>query len=246
MSPPITVPPNAGSGAAPVGIVTAASRGIGRAIAHRLAASGYRLVVLARSEAIHAAAAELGAVAVQGSVADPGDLQRAVNTALQHFGRLDAVVNNTGSAPHAGLLDIGDAAWHDALDLFVLNVIRMARAATPVLERSGGGAIVNVSSFAAAEPDSAYPMSSVLRAALGGFTKLYADRYAKAGIRMNTVLPGFIDSAALRPERLAQIPAARYGQVGELAATVAFLLSADAGYITGQSLLVDGGLVRRP
>lgn len=233
------------AGVQPVAIVTAASRGIGRAIARRLASQGYRLVMLARGDDIHEAAAEVGAIAVQGSVIVAEDLRRTVRTAVERFGRLDGVVNNTGTAPHAGLLEIGDDAWHDALDLLVLNVVRMAREATPVLKRSGGGAIVNVSSFAAAEPDAAYPLSSVLRAALGGFTKLYADRYAKVGIRMNSVLPGFIDSAALRPERLAQIPALRYGRVGELAATVAFLLSPESGYITGQSLLVDGGLVGR-
>lgn len=245
MSTTDTAAADTGAEPQPVAIVTAASRGIGRAISRRLASQGYRLIMLARSDEIHEAAAELGAIAVQGSVVEPEDIRTTVRTALDRFGRLDAVVNNTGSAPHAGLLEISDTAWHEALDLLVLNVVRMAREATPALQCSGGGAIVNVSSFAAAAPDAAYPVSSVLRVALGGFTKLYADRYAGVGIRMNTVLPGFIDSAALRPERLVQIPAGRYGRVGELAATVAFLLSPDSGYITGQSLLVDGGLVGR-
>ena len=112
------------------------------------------------------------------------------------------------------------------------------------MEKARRGAIVNVSTFAAFEPDPDFPVSASLRTALAAFTKLYADRYAKAGIRMNNVLPGFIDSLPEKEDRRARIPMGRYGSVAELAKTVAFLLSDDAGYITGQNLLVDGGLVR--
>ena len=120
----------------------------------------------------------------------------------------------------------------------------MARLVTPVMERQGGGAIVNITTFSAFEPSLDFPVSSVLRAGIGGFTKLYSDRYAAAGIRMNCILPGFIDSLAHGPETAARVPMKRIGSVREIAETAAFLLSDGAGYITGQNIRVDGGLTR--
>jgi len=228
----------------PVAIVTAASKGIGAATARELARRGYRLGLLARSEGVAALAGELGGIAVQGSVTEPADLQRLVETVMARHGRIDAVVNHTGHPPKGDLLAIPDADWHLGLDTVLLNAVRMARLVTPIMEQQGGGAIVNVSTFAAFEPDPDFPVSASLRAALGAFAKLYADRYAKAGIRMNNMLPGFIDSLPEKAERTARIPMGRYGRVEEVARTIAFLLSADAGYITGQNLRVDGGLTR--
>jgi len=228
----------------PVAIVTAASRGMGAATARELAARGYRLALFATSNAIDALAEELGALAVQGSVSEPADLDRLVRATLGRYGRIDAVVNNTGHPPTGDLLQIADDAWHQAMDLVLLNVVRLARLVTPLMEQAGGGAIVNISAFAAVQPDADFPVSGVLRAGLASFTKLYADRYAPARIRMNTILPGFIDSYPESAARIAQIPAGRYGTVSEIAHTVAFLLSGDAGYITGQNILVDGGMVK--
>ncbi|HEX2555274.1 MAG TPA: SDR family oxidoreductase [Microvirga sp.] len=229
---------------APVAIVTAASKGMGAEIARELAARGYRLALMARSEAIQDLARELGGVALQGSVTEVPDLERLVALAMERFGRIDAVVNHTGHPPKGDLLAIPDADWHLGLDVVLMNVVRMSRLVTPHMEASGGGAFVNVSSFAAFEPDPDFPVSAALRTALAAFTKLYADRYAAAGIRMNNVLPGFIDSLPEKAERKARIPLKRYGTMAEVAKTVAFLLSGDAGYITGQNILVDGGLVR--
>ncbi len=228
----------------PVAIVTAASKGMGAAIARELYRRGYRVAVMARSDAIHELARELEAVAVQGSVTEPADLERLVRATLDRLGRIDAVVNHTGHPPKGELLAIPDADWHLGLDVVLMNVVRMARIVTPVMEKAGRGAIVNVSSFAAFEPDPDFPVSAALRPALAAFTKLYADRYAASGIRMNNVLPGFIDSLPEKPERTARIPMRRYGTMAEVAKTVAFLLSNDAAYITGQNILVDGGLVR--
>ncbi len=228
----------------PVAIVTAASQGMGAAIARELRARGYDLALLARSEGIDVLARELDAVAVRGSVTEAGDLERLVGAALDRFGRIDAVVNHTGHPPKGDLLAIPDADWHQGLDVVLMNVVRMARLMTPHFEAAGRGAFVNVSSFAAFEPDSDFPVSAALRTALASFTKLYADRYAKAGIRMNNLLPGFIDSLPEKPERTARIPMGRYGTVAEVAKTAAFLLSDDAAYITGQNIFVDGGLVR--
>jgi NAD(P)-dependent dehydrogenase (short-subunit alcohol dehydrogenase family) len=230
--------------ASPVAIVTAASKGMGAAIARELAGRGYRLALMARSEGINALASELGGVALQGSVIELKDLERLVALAQERYGRVDAVVNHTGHPPKGDLLAIADSDWHLGLDVVLMNVVRMSRLVTPIMAQAGGGAIVNVSSFAAFEPDPDFPVSASLRTALAAFTKLYADRYAREGIRMNNVLPGFIDSLPEKPERKARIPLQRYGSVEEIAKTVAFLLSADAGYITGQNIMVDGGLVR--
>jgi NAD(P)-dependent dehydrogenase (short-subunit alcohol dehydrogenase family) len=227
-----------------VAIVTAASKGMGAAIARELHGRGYRLALLARSEDLQQVARETDALAVQGSVTEVGDLERLVRETLDRYGRIDAVVNHTGHPPKGDLLAIPDADWHAGLDIVLLNVVRMARLVTPLMEKAGRGAIVNISSFAAFEPDADFPVSASLRTALASFTKLYADRYAKVGIRMNNVLPGFIDSLPEKAERTARIPMGRYGTAAEVAKTVAFLLSEDAGYITGQNLMVDGGLVR--
>ena len=126
----------------------------------------------------------------------------------------------------------------------VLNVVRIARLVTPAMLRQGGGAIINVSTFSAFEPSPTFPLSSSLRAALAGFTKLYADRYAADGIRMNNILPGYIESFEIDDETRESIPMQRRGTVEEIAKSVAFLVSDDASYITGQNLRVDGGLTR--
>ena len=228
----------------PVALVTASSQGMGEAIARELRARGYELALMARTERVVAVADELGGLAMQGSVTEPADLERFVKLAMERYGRIDAVVNHTGHPPKGDLLAIPDADWHLGLDVVLLNVVRMARLVTPIMEKAGRGAIVNISTFAAFEPDPDFPVSASLRTALAAFTKLYADRYARAGIRMNNVLPGFIDSLPEKADRKARIPMGRYGTAEELAKTVAFLLSEDAGYVTGQNLLVDGGLVR--
>lgn len=228
----------------PVAIVTAAGRGMGAACARELAARGYRLALMSPSTAAMELAAELRGTGLAGSVTEPEDLRALVDAAVQQWGRIDAVVNNTGHPASGPLLELTDDDWHAALDLVVLNVVRLARLVTPVMERQGGGAIVNISTFSAYEPSLDFPLSSALRAALGGFTKLYANRYAGAGIRMNNILPGFVDSYPENDALVREIPMGRFGRVEEIAKTVAFLVSDDAGYITGQNLRVEGGLTR--
>lgn len=227
-----------------VAIVTASGRGIGEAIARRLATDGYRLALMSPSGASEVLAAELDGYGVTGSVTSTDDVAALVSGTMEQYGRIDAVVNHTGHPPKGPLLEIADEDWHSGLDLVMLNVIRMARLVTPVMIAQGGGAIVNISTFAIFEPSPVFPVSASLRAALAAFTKLYSDEYAAAGIRMNNLLPGYIDSLPETEERRSAIPMGRYGTVDEIAATAAFLLSADAGYITGQNLRVDGGLTR--
>ena len=225
-------------------LVTAAGSGMGAAVARKLAGLGYRVAVMSSSGKGEALGRELGGIGYTGSVTDPGALAGFVQTALDAFGRIDAVVNSAGHPPKGELMELSDAQWHAGMDIALLNVVRMSRLVTPVMERQGGGAIVNISTFAAFEPDLMFPISGAMRAALGSFAKQYSDRYAAAGIRMNNVLPGYIDSLPERAERRAKIPLGRYGRVEEIADTVAFLLSEGGGYITGQNLRVDGGLTR--
>jgi NAD(P)-dependent dehydrogenase (short-subunit alcohol dehydrogenase family) len=225
-------------------IVTAAGRGMGAACARALAEKGYAVSLMSVSERSIELARELGGIGWQGSVTEPADLQRLVEGTMAEYGRIDAVVNNTGHPPKGELLDITDEEWRDGMDMVLLNVIRMARLVTPIMQAQGGGAIVNISTFAAFEPSLDFPVSSALRAALGSFAKLYADRYAADNIRMNNILPGYVASYEVDEKRLNTIPMHRPGAVEEIGETAVFLLSDAAGYITGQNLRVDGGITR--
>ena len=227
-----------------VAIVTAGGRGIGGAIARALAARDYALVLMSPGGSAQALAEELGGIGIAGSVADADDLEKLVGAAMDTHGRIDAVANNTGFPPKGPLLEIPDDDWHAGLDLVLLNVVRMTRLVTPIMVERGGGAIVNISTYAAVEPSAAFPVSATLRAGLSAFTKIYADQYAPAGIRINNILPGFIDTHGSDDAVAESIPAGRYGTPREIGETAAFLLSDDAGYITGQNLRIDGGLTR--
>jgi len=232
------------SSPSPVAIVTAAGRGMGAAIARELHARGYRLGLMSPSGSARALATELGGFGLDGSVSQADDLQALVRGTLDAFGRVDAVVNHTGHPPKGDLLDLADDAWLAGDQMMVLPVLRMARLITPAMLAQGKGAFVNISTFAAFEPSLKFPISCTYRAAVGAFTKLYADRYAPHNIRMNALLPGYVDSLDHKPETLGSIPMGRPGSVQEIARTAAFLLSDDAGYITGQNLRVDGGVTR--
>jgi NAD(P)-dependent dehydrogenase (short-subunit alcohol dehydrogenase family) len=230
---------------APVAIVTAASKGIGAACARLLAKRGYHLALFARGPELGILAAELDALALTGDVADSAAIEQLVSQTQQRYGRVDAVVNNTGHAAKGDLLTLTDEDWHRGLELLLMNVIRLARLVTPImLAQKGSGAFVNISSFVAVEPSLSFPVSATIRAGLSAFTKLYVQQYGPRGLRMNNVLPGRIDTYPVSTEDIRQIPLARAGTADDVARVVAFLLSEDAAYIAGQDILVDGGLVR--
>ncbi|MFZ4651931.1 MAG: SDR family oxidoreductase [Rubrivivax sp.] len=227
-----------------VALLTAAGSGIGAAAARRLAAEGWQVAILSSSGKGEALAAELGGLGLTGSNREEADLQRLVQAALARWGRIDAVVNSAGHGPKGPVLELTDAQWLQGMEVYLLNVVRIARLVTPVMRAQGGGSLVNVSTYALFEPEADFPTSGVFRAGLAAFTKLYADQHAAQGLRMNNVLPGFISSLPEKAERRARIPMGRYGTPAEVAELIAFLASDRSSYITGQNIRIDGGITR--
>ncbi len=227
-----------------VALITAGGSGMGAAAARRLVGDGMQVGILSSSGKGEALAGELGGVGVTGSNQSDDDLRRLVDLAMDKWGRVDVLVNSAGHGPRAPLLELSDEDWHQGMEVYFLSAVRPTRLVTPIMQAQRSGAIINISTFAAFEPDPVFPTSGVLRAGLAAFAKLFADRYAAENIRMNNVLPGFIDSLPEKPEFRARIPMERYGRAEEVAATVAFLASEGGGYITGQNIRVDGGITR--
>jgi NAD(P)-dependent dehydrogenase (short-subunit alcohol dehydrogenase family) len=241
-----------------VAIITASGRGIGAACAREMNRRGFSLVLMSPSDSAERLAGELGGEAMRGSVLDNDDLQALVELCSRRYGRIDAVINSTANptwsaTPRSSLyeltadshlLDIPDEDWHAMLDVVLLSVIRMARLVTPIIRDSGGGSIVNISGLGAAAPCSAYPFGATMRRALTGFAKLYAQRYGPHGIRMNNVLPGFLENHHWSESLLRSIPLQRPGTLEEVAALVGFLGDDSGRYMTGRDLLIDGGVVR--
>ena len=228
----------------PVAVIVGGGSGIGADAARKMHEIGYDVAVMSSSGKGEALGNELGGLGFTGSNLDVADLEAFVAATMNQFGRIDAVINCTGHGPKGDLLSISDEDWHLGMDYYFLNVVRMTRLVAPIMEAQGSGAIVNVSTFAVFEPDPDFPTSAVFRAGLAGYTKLFADKYAAKGVRMNNVLPGFIDSLPEKEDRRARIPAGRYARVRELSETIAFLATDASSYITGQNLRVDGGLTQ--
>lgn len=227
-----------------VALITAGGSGMGAEIARRFAADGYRVGILSSSGKGQALAEKLGGLGVTGSNQSTDDLKRLVDAALSTWGRIDALINSAGHGPRAPIVEITDEQWHTGLDVYLLNVVRAVRLVIPTMQAQKAGVIINISTAWAFEPSAMFPTSAVFRAGLAAYSKILADSYAADNIRINNILPGWIDSLPPTDERRTSVPMKRYGTSAEIAATAAFLASDGAAYITGQNIKVDGGLTR--
>lgn len=227
-----------------VALFTAAGSGMGADAARHLHEQGYEVAILSSSGKGEALAEGLGGVGHTGSNLEQSDLQALVDKAMDRWGRIDVLVNSAGHGPKGDILEISDDDWHLGMEYYLMNVIRPARLVAPIMAAQGKGSIINISTFAVFEPDPLFPTSGVFRAGLASFTKLFADKFAAQGVRMNNVLPGFIDSLPETEDRRARIPMGRYGTAREVSALIAYLASDDAAYTTGQNIRVDGALTR--
>lgn len=227
-----------------VAVITAGGSGMGAAAARRLAADGFHVAILSSSGKGETLAQELGGLGITGSNQSNDHLKRLVDGAMDKWGRIDALVNSAGHGPRAPVLELTDEQWHTGMNVYLMNVIRPTRLVAPIMQAQKAGSIINISTAWAFEPSAMFPTSAVFRAGLASYTKLFADAFAASNVRMNNVLPGWIDSLPATEERRASVPMQRYGKSEEIAATVAFLASEGAGYITGQNIRVDGGMTR--
>ena len=227
-----------------VAIITAAGSGMGAGAARKLAEDGFHVAILSSSGKGEALAEELGGLGVTGSNQSNDDLAKLVDATFERWGRIDVLINSAGHGPRAPIVELTDEDWHAGMEVYFLNAVRPTRLVTPVMQNQKSGVIINISTFAAFEPDPVFPTSGVFRAGLAAFAKLYSDQYAADNVRMNNVLPGFIDSLPENQDFKARIPMERYGKTEEIAATIAFLASEGGAYITGQNIRVDGGITR--
>ncbi|MBO9419473.1 SDR family oxidoreductase [Labrenzia sp. R4_2] len=227
-----------------VALITAGGSGMGADAARRLAVDGFKVAILSSSGKGEALAKELGGIGHTGSNLSTDDLKAFVDKAMTAFGRIDVLVNSAGHGPKGDIMEISDEDWHLGMDYYLMNVIRPSRLVAPIMARQGGGTVINISTFAVFEPDPMFPTSGVFRAGLAAFTKLFSDKYASESVRMNNVLPGFIDSLPEKEDRRSRIPMGRYGRSEEVSGLISYLASDLAAYVTGQNIRIDGGLTR--
>lgn len=227
-----------------VALITAGGSGMGADAARRLAKDGFKVGILSSSGKGEALAHELDGVGITGSNRSVDDLQKLVDAAMNHWGRVDVLINSAGHGPKGPVLDISDDDWHEGMEVYLLNAIRPTRIVAPIMVAQGGGTIINISTFAVFEPDPLFPTSGVFRAGLASFAKLFSDKHAADNVRMNNVLPGFIDSLPETDDRRERIPMGRYGRAEEVSSLISYLASDDAAYVTGQNWRIDGGLTR--
>ena len=222
----------------------AAGSGMGADAAKHLSSRGYTVAIMSSSGKGEKLANDLGGFGYTGSNLSTEDINDFLRQTLSKFGKIDVLVNSAGHGPKGDILKVSDEEWIKGMEVYFLNVVRAARIITPIMQKQNNGSIINISTFAIFEPDSNFPTSGVFRSGLAAFTKIYSDKYAKNNIRMNNILPGFIDSLPAKEEFLKRIPLQRYGKVNEISAVVEMLASEGGSYITGQNIRVDGGITR--
>ena len=252
-----------------VALVCGSSRGLGRAAAEELIDEGAAVAICARDPVGLALAREeiaessgAGILGVAADLAQPGEPTRVVEACLDHFGRLDILITNTGGPPAGSFETFSLADWDDAVALLLRSTVEATSAALPGMKERGWGRILAVTSIAAKQPVPGLILSNSLRAAVTGFVRTLADEVARSGVTINTILPGYtrtervvqLNEATARREGLEpadiqarleqEIPIGRLGEPREFAALATFLVSERAGYITGGAFAVDGGWIR--
>ena len=225
-------------------LIIGGGRGMGAATAREMHNRGYKLTLMSPSESCEQLANELNSVAQRGFAENQSDLESIVELAIGTYNQIDSVLIHVGGPPKGDLLEISDEDWNKAHNMVLKPVIHTAKLVTPIMEKQGGGSIVNITTFSAFEPSLTFPTSSVYRIGVSSFTKLYSDRYGSSNIRMNCLLPGFTNSLDL-PQKFAEMASlGRLAKAEEQAKVAAFLLTDESSYITGQSIRVDGGVTR--
>tara|TARA_B100001287_G_scaffold33165_1_gene23640 strand:- start:381 stop:1082 length:702 start_codon:yes stop_codon:yes gene_type:complete len=225
-------------------LVIGGGRGMGAATAKEMQKRGYKISLMSPSDSCEQLAEELNGIALRGKAEVSENLKSIIDFTMEKYGRIDSVLVHVGGPPKGDLLEIEDEDWDKANQMIIKPVIRIAKLVTPIMLEQGGGSIVNITTFSAFEPSLTFPTSSVYRAGVSSFTKLFSDRYGADNIRMNCLLPGFTDSLNL-PDEFAKLSSLnRLARAEEQAKAAAFLLSDDSSYITGQSIRSDGGVTR--
>ena len=227
-----------------VAVLIAAGSGMGADAAKVLAKNGYRIAIMSSSGKGEKLAKNLKGIGFTGSNLNPKKIKEFINIVIEKWGRIDVLVNSAGHGPKGPLLNISDEKWFEAMEVYFLNVVRVLRIVTPIMQKQKSGSIINISTYAVFEPEKNFPTSGVIRASLSSFTKIYSDEYAKYNIRINNILPGFIDSLKPKKEFIRRIPLKRKGKMAEISAFINLLASDDGSYITGQNIRVDGGITR--
>ena len=222
----------------------ASGTGMGADSAKHLSSKGFKIAIMSSSGKGEKLAKDLGGLGYTGSNLSSNDISKFINKVFSEFGQIDVLVNSAGHGPKGEILELTDNDWFSGMEIYFLNVVRASKIITPIMQKQKNGSIINISTFATFEPDPNFPTSGVFRSGLSAFTKLYSDKYAKDNIRMNNILPGFIDSLPKKDEFIKKIPLQRYGKVSEISTVVEMLASDGGAYITGQNIRVDGWITR--
>ena len=227
-----------------VAVLIAAGSGMGADAAKALANDGFNIAIMSSSEKAEKLAKKLNGIGFTGSNLNSKDIKKFIDLVIRKWGKIDVLVNSAGHATKGEILKISDKEWFNGMEIYFLNVVRPLRFVTPIMKKQKNGSIINISTYAVFEPEKSFPISGVIRSSLASFTKIYADEYAKYNIRINNILPGFIDSLKPKKEFIKRVPLKRAGKVSEISSVIKLLSSTEGAYITGQNIRVDGGITR--